>query len=72
MSKIDDYMRKILNLENYLKDNEELHIEVDIIYKDFISDVSTNSIPLSEISLISNLITQRVINREWGVQFWYA
>jgi hypothetical protein len=72
MSKINEYMKKILELENYLKYNEELHIEVDNIYKEFISDVSKNLIPLSEISLISNLISERVINREWGVQFWYA
>jgi len=72
MSKIDEYMKKILELENYLKDNEELHVEVDNIYKEFISDVSKNLIPLSQISLISTLITERVINREWGVQFWYA
>jgi len=72
MSKIDEYKKKILELEKYLKDNEELHIEVDNIYKEFISDISKNLIPLSQIILISNLITERVINREWGVQFWYA
>jgi len=72
MSKIDEYKNKILELEKYLKDNEELHIKVDNIYEEFISDISKNLIPLSQISLISNLITERVINREWGVQFWYA
>jgi len=72
MSKIDEYMKRILDLEKLLGDNEELHIEVDNIYKDFIKDISTNSIPLSQISIISNLIRERVINRKWGVTFWYA
>lgn len=72
MSKIEHYTEKILELENCSDDNQVLHIKVDKIYEDFISDISNGLIPSSQIIEISTLIKEKVIDREWKCKFWYA